>query len=76
MSTLMSTGNSSGETGRCDAKCYNATTPHCTCCCGGRNHGVGLQKARENIQDYVDDMMKEWEKDHPGEHFIVTNTLF
>jgi hypothetical protein len=35
-------GNSEGEKGRCDAKCHNATEPHCDCMCGGRYHGAGL----------------------------------
>lgn len=46
--TLMSQGFSSGEQHRCDARCYNAKGPDCDCICGGKNHGVGLQKAQEN----------------------------
>jgi hypothetical protein len=72
----MSTGNSSGETGRCDAKCYNADHPSCNCCCGGRNHGVGLPKAIENTNNYANEMIKEWKAKHPDEHFIVENLLF
>jgi hypothetical protein len=29
----------SGRT--CCALCYNATSPRCTCICGGANHGIG-----------------------------------
>lgn len=76
MSTLMSTGNSEGETGRCDAKCYNATHSNCHCCCGGRNHGAGLDQARQNTADYADEMIKEWKASHPEDHFIVENVLF
>jgi hypothetical protein len=40
--------NSDGCVGRCDANCHDATTPICTCICGGRNHGVGLKQAIDN----------------------------
>lgn len=26
---------------RCDSRCYNAKGDHCTCICGGKNHGKG-----------------------------------
>ena len=26
----------------CNAKCLNATGPHCECSCGGANHGAGV----------------------------------
>jgi hypothetical protein len=45
--TLMTVGNSEGER-RCDERCYDAKGTKCTCCCGGRNHGKGLQQALEN----------------------------
>jgi hypothetical protein len=76
MSTLMSTGNSSGETGRCDAKCYGAKTKNCHCCCGGRNHGVGLNQAIQNTTDYANEMIEDWKKEHPDDSFTVTNVLF
>lgn len=38
--TVMSWGNSEGVKGRCDAKCHNASEPHCDCMCGGRYHGT------------------------------------
>jgi hypothetical protein len=34
---------------KCDARCYNAKGEHCKCVCGGRNHGLGLDAARERI---------------------------
>jgi hypothetical protein len=43
VATVMQWGNSEGIQGRCDAKCHNATEPHCDCMCGGRYHGAGLQ---------------------------------
>ena len=54
MTTLIVVGNSEGVIGRCDAKCYEAHELKCTCICGGRNHGVGLQKALENTAELVD----------------------
>jgi hypothetical protein len=57
MVTLISYSNSSGEQGRCDAKCYDATQPECDCICGGANHGAGLQQAiastRELAQSWI-----------------------
>jgi len=51
MATLIRVGTSSqGEEGRCDAKCYTAKGGRCTCCCGGRNHGVGADRAIEQTQ--------------------------
>ena len=51
MTTLISFQSSGGDQGRCDAKCYDATEPECTCICGGRNHGAGKQQAIENTRD-------------------------
>lgn len=48
MTTVLSVHNSDGCVGRCDANCHDATSPDCDCICGGRNHGVGLQRAIEN----------------------------
>ncbi len=33
--------------GQCDARCYDAAAgePACDCVCGGRNHGLGLERA-------------------------------
>jgi hypothetical protein len=72
----MTTGSSSGQTGRCDAKCYNAKGQKCDCCCGGRNHGVGIQKALQNSADYAQEMMKEWKDEHPEEKLIFEGVLF
>lgn len=49
--------------GRCDAKCYTAREPECTCICGGLNHGAGFATARENTQErsqeWVDGLREE-----------------
>lgn len=37
--------------GRCDAKCYDARGHDCDCVCGGMNHGMGAQGARENTKN-------------------------
>lgn len=36
---------------RCDARCYNGHGAKCTCVCGGKNHGAGLEKAIDNVRD-------------------------
>jgi hypothetical protein len=54
MSTLLIVRNIAGEILRkCDALCYNGKGTHCDCCCGGRNHGVGLARARRNLKDFA-----------------------
>ena len=50
MTTLISYQSSGGDQGRCDAKCYDAAEPECTCICGGRNHGAGKQQAIDNTR--------------------------
>jgi len=54
MSTLISVYNSNGCVGRCDAKCYDATHPHCDCICGGKNHGAGKKQAIDNTREMAD----------------------
>jgi hypothetical protein len=47
MTTLIRVGNSEGEIGRCDSRCYNAMILECECVCGGLNHKAGEAKAIE-----------------------------
>lgn len=54
MTTLIAVYGSDGLVGRCDAKCYKAKHQGCTCVCGGRNHGVGLEAAVENTKEIVE----------------------
>jgi hypothetical protein len=54
MVTLISWATSGGETGRCDAKCYSATEDECDCCCGGLNHGAGLDQAERNTHELAE----------------------
>ena len=49
--TLVEARKSSKLIGRCDARCYNATSSKCNCICGGANHGIGFIKARTNMTD-------------------------
>jgi hypothetical protein len=60
MTTLISVHTSDGCVGRCDAKCYEATTPDCDCVCGGRNHGAGKQQAIDNTRDMAETMLQEY----------------
>lgn len=62
MTTLIAVYNSEGCIGRCDAKCYNAVHPRCTCVCGGKNHGVGLAQAQANVWEITAEDIQEWLK--------------
>lgn len=53
MATLIHVRYGSGQTHRCDARCYDAKMPNCQCICGGKNHGVGITKAVENVCAYT-----------------------
>jgi len=65
MTTLIAAYNSEGCIGRCDAKCYNATTPRCECICGGRNHGVGRKQAENNTCELAEEWIRQWRELHP-----------
>lgn len=60
--TLIAVYNSEGCQGRCDARCYEASTPDCDCICGGRNHGAGLQRAQGNTHELAEEWLKEYER--------------
>lgn len=51
MSTQIVVYHRDGSVERCDAKCHSATTPRCTCCCGGRYHGSKLTGTFEAIRE-------------------------
>ena len=55
---LIEVRNSEGLVGRCDARCYEAKHEGCTCICGGKNHGAGLDKAitqtREQAEQWIE----------------------
>lgn len=71
MTTLIEVRNSSGIVGRCDAKCYNAKKPGCTCICGGKNHGAGLQKATDNTRELAEDWLKRYAKEKGLNDYIA-----
>jgi hypothetical protein len=60
VTTLISVHNSEGCVGRCDVRCYDATTPTCKCICGGMNHGAGKDKAMANTEEYAESMIESW----------------
>lgn len=34
----------------CDQRCYDAKWIGCNCICGGKNHGLGLQHALDELE--------------------------
>ncbi|RJO60372.1 MAG: hypothetical protein C4542_09780 [Dehalococcoidia bacterium] len=50
--------------GRCDARCYDSPAParSCTCVCGGKNHGIGLQAALARTQEHFEEWREEAER--------------
>ncbi|MBA7496224.1 hypothetical protein ES702_06823 [subsurface metagenome] len=58
MTTLMTFKTKKNKKGKCNTKCYDAEQPKCVCCCGGRNHGVGFEKAFQNTIDHFEEMKK------------------
>jgi len=60
MTTLIAVSTSSGLAGRCDAKCYEATCTVCECVCGGRNHGMGREKAIDNTRTLAEQWIETY----------------
>lgn len=60
MPTLIAVYDSDGCVGRCDAKCYEAETAECDCICGGKNHGAGLEAARESVAELAEGWLERW----------------
>lgn len=69
MTTLIAVYTSSGCVGRCDAKCYEATTPHCECICGGINHGAGRNQAITNTVELAQKWIDEHQAQHPEKQY-------
>lgn len=74
--TLIAAYNSSGCTARCDAKCYNAQLPTCTCICRGSNHGKGITQARMNTSLLFDSWAHQWQLSHPDHRITNQQELF
>jgi hypothetical protein len=53
MSTMMTL--KADRSRRCDAVCYGAKYPRCSCICGGRAHGKGYVDAQAAIADALGD---------------------
>jgi hypothetical protein len=66
MTTLIAVYDNYGCVGRCDSRCYSAHEPQCDCICGGRNHGVGLERAVDNTRQ----MAEEWIQAYTREHHL------
>lgn len=45
MATLIAVETGGEVHGSCDAKCYNAMGPECSCACQGAHHGMGREYA-------------------------------
>jgi hypothetical protein len=45
--------------GRCDARCYNAIGSLCECCCGGKNHGRGVERAVAQTREQAFNLISE-----------------
>lgn len=73
MATLITVGHSSGEQRRCDAKCYNATSPECDCVCGGTNHGIGLKAATANTEAIAKNLLKEYKEKYPDRKIEIVD---
>ena len=69
--TIVTLKKGDGNTRRCDARCYRAQGKKCTCICGGRNHGVGRNKAIVQALDWL----HNYAIDYPGENFTLGNSL-
>ncbi len=49
--------------GSCGTQCYDDEGFHCTCICGGTNHGVGRKQAARNVLEGIDiDWKATWAK--------------
>ena len=60
MSTLIAVYNSEGLVGRCDARCYEAKEPDCSCICGGANHGAGFDQAIDNTRELAESWVERY----------------
>lgn len=65
MTTLIAVYTSRGCIGRCDANCYNAKTDRCSCVCGGRNHGAGIDAAAQITREALTAINEEIKAGHP-----------
>jgi hypothetical protein len=64
MTTLLAVYSSDGCEGRCDARCYDAQEPACTCCCNGANHGKGRTLAEAQTMEWAATWLAQWRAVH------------
>jgi len=76
MTTMIALYNADGCVGRCDARCYLAKSPTCSCICGAVNHGVGRQQALDQTREYFADLPSAAKQNaHPDEQFRTITVL-
>ena len=77
MATLIVVSNSEGVVGRCDSRCYEAQSPECDCICGGRNHGLGLERSLESTAEllYPSGQLREQMPRLGGDQVVVQPEL-
>ena len=64
MTTLISWETGGGKRGRCDARCHNAKSPKCKCCCGGHYHGAARDGTlSQKVEAFQDTLLKRLESD-------------
>lgn len=61
MVTLLATGGALGNH-RCDARCHNAETSRCHCCCHGLYHGKreGSPELRAAVDAHQEELLYLW----------------
>ena len=59
MVALIVEKSSGGKTRVCNSRCYDAKYPECICCCGGRNHGIGLNHAVNATRKAVEEILNK-----------------
>jgi hypothetical protein len=69
MTTLIAVYTAQGCVGRCDARCYEAHEPVCTCVCGGRNHGKGLDTSKAQTRANAPVWISAYARSHQLEHY-------
>lgn len=79
MTTLISVYVAQRCVGRCDAKCYDAEHDDCSCVCGGKNHGKGVEEAKRNIREEGDIMAEKFAEYldlHDWEAMVNVNIVY
>lgn len=61
MTTLITVRGRYRRTHRCDAHCYEAKSDpvKCECICAGKNHGVGADRATQNVRAFTPAQLRD-----------------